>query len=129
MFTIDTTVNLSAIVAIVVAGVGGVAFIYAVKASVFGLTEAVKSLVDRISKIEEDIGRLNEIVVANARIEERVSSLRSELTGFITSQLNAHTEWRSWVRGRFDRQENDMRSLELKVLADKVLPPRSNHPS
>lgn len=129
MFTIDTTINLTAVVAIAVAGTGGVAFIYAVKASVFGLTEAVKGLIDRISKIEEDINKLNEIVVANARIEERVSSLRSELSGFITSQLNAHTEWRTWVRDRFDRQDNDIRSLELKVLADKVMPSRSNPPS
>jgi ABC-type transporter Mla subunit MlaD len=77
------------------------------------LTAHLANMSARVDSLEKDIRELNKVVIATAVTEERIGALRSELTTFMNTQINSHTEWRAWVCTQFERMQEEIRGSGL----------------
>jgi hypothetical protein len=110
----DLTVNLGHILTAAIVAVIG-----------YLMRTTVTSFERRMTEVEGNIKELNRVVVAAARFEERLSSMRSELSSFMTTQMQSHTEWRQWVRGRFETLEKER--TERRAWVDRKLLEAAQH--
>lgn len=97
---IDPTITYGALIEISIAVVGGVGFIYAMRSSIAVMGERanqvtvrmtdrieqmggrmadrIDQMSSRMGKVETEITKLSEVVVANARIEERIVAMKAD---------------------------------------------------
>ena len=85
--TIDTTISIGSIIQIGEMLVVGIAFVFAMRGAVDKLAERLAGMSDRVGSIDERVGgveaelkKVSDILVSNARIEEKVTAANLRIT-------------------------------------------------
>jgi len=86
--TFDWTVNIGQIFTALGVLIGGV---YAISNVRWGQEEQGR----RLAGVEDELKKLSELIVANARLDERVNNLRSELTAAMLRMTALETDRRA----------------------------------
>src|SRR5258708_17254734 len=86
---------------VVLIAIGG--FFHALRSSLNITNERMLMLSGRMINVENEVKKLSEILIAMAAQDERALSLTQRVDRMQEESL----EWRTWVRERIDRLEND----------------------
>ena len=86
--TFDWTVNIGQIFTALGVLIGGV---YAISNVRWGQEEQGR----RLAAVEDELKKLSELIVANARLDERVNNLRAELTAAVLRMTALETDRRA----------------------------------
>ena len=79
MFTFDPTVNIGQLVTLGSLVIGSIVFIWIMKGDIRVLVQRWKLLDDRMERLESEIRKLSDILIALARQEERVTNLSQRM--------------------------------------------------
>lgn len=104
----DSTISLGGLINILVIICGGIAFLVSMRATMMVLTSSVSGLSERVGEVERDLKALNQIIVTNAVNEEKITSIRSEITAFVQTYYINHQVLREEFNKRMNKLEEQI---------------------